>query len=501
MNSRHLIPFLVLFTTATFAAVPLELRDAQAIYLEQLTELYSPFSNRRVILKHQYAQAQRQLMQKAQAAGNLNAASAAKKEFERFANYRNFDENSRPRSTPEVQALFDRYAQFEAQLLAEFTSVRNRLDHAYAQKLAEIQKLLTVANRIDDAVHIKDAIAGIKNLRVPGRTHPGLLQGAKPLNYTLPAEVKARLLRTRWELIWSGGRSVPDTKEYLEFHYGDIVRYQTADGKSHKYSYTINDDLSIEIGTRRSKTVTFDPSFSLMDFNDDHYKSYRRGRLIGKIEDSGSANMLQDILLYYPLDEVTASAKDSGPNGNFAAGQNTAVVHFGKRKNAWQFNGVNANLTVNLPIELDDMEQFSVACWFNIKAYVRRSKLFHWEGDGEYGGVYVSLDDRSISYRIGSGQSDTRYVIERTFDLKTWYHVVLTYDAHGGALLYLDGNLIHAVPSPTLVNNDTTLYIAGNAGKDNNSATFFNGWLDEFFVFKRALKPDEVKTLYEFGDK
>ena len=78
----------------------------------------------------------------------------------------------------------------------------------------------------------------------------------------------------------------------------------------------------------------------------------------------------------------------------------------------------------------------------------------------------------------------------------------MTYDARGGTLLFLDGALVQTERSLPLGDNATTLYIGGNKHPESrNYDTFIDGWLDEVFVFTRARSPDEVKTLYEFGQK
>ena len=493
----------LLLTQSLFAQAPVphELEEAEAIFQLQLRQIYAPFSNQRIPLRWQYLHGLSQLEGKAKAAGNLDALEAIKREHKRFVAYKDFEKDKRNPLPGPVQAHFDRFKNQDDLLMVEYNALRARAEIAYAKRLTDLQTTLTKANRIPDAVAVKEAAAKIRELKMATRTEPGLANGATPLNVTSPTTVQKHLVRTRWELIWSGGRdNIPTASEFLEFHHGNTLSYHTSDGKIRNYAYEITDDFQVNVLSSRIKHIRFDPSYTLMDYVDEGPGLYRRGRLAGPVSDATSANMLQDILLYYPFDEVAAFAKDAGPLGNHATAKNTAVVHFGKRKNAWQFNGHNANLTVSTPIDVNTLPSFTVACWFQADKLKRRTKIFHWDSDGEYGGVYVSLDEERLTYRIGSGDAKTRYNLEQTVDARKWYHLVLAYDRRGGALLYLNNELAHSVPAPQIKNTATTLYIAGNQHSERDNS-FFDGWIDDFFMFKRALSPDEINSLYELGEK
>ena len=481
---------------------PPELQAAKAEFQTRLRAAYAPYSNKRIPLKYQYLQGLRQHETNAKSAGDLDALEAIRREIKRFTNYQKIEDDRRRPLPGPAEAHFQRFNGLDNQLMNEWSQRRPQLNAAYARELAELQKALTIENRIDDAVVVKNAIERINEVPIGARTRPGLAAGATPLNYTLPAEVRARLERSRWELIWSGGKDAPNGTEFMEFHYGNILRYQRADGRVSKYRYSISDDLNITTSSKYH-SFSFDPSWSLMDFNDSYGRSSRRGRLVGKIEAPASANMLQDILLYYPLDEVAPMASDKGPLGNHANPVNTSTVHFGKRGNAWQFDGYTSNLTVQQPIDVNALPEFTVACWFRIQKLERRAKLFQWNETDPDSGTYFSFEERNrIRFKTGTGESKTRFdYIEKTFEPKTWHHLALCYNARGAVRLYIDAQLVKSMAAPKLANNDTTLIIGGTKGRDRHYNTFFNGWIDEFFVFKRALSPSEVKTLYEFAEK
>jgi len=485
---------------------PPELTQAVEIYTKQLRNAHAPTSNAQIGLRWQYLQALRLMEKKAKAAGELKAIESITREFKRFASSKTFEKDKRNSLPPAVQAEFDRFKVADDQMLNHWSNTRKRLDMGFTNKLSEMQKMLTIENRIEDAVKVKEFIPEIPDIRIAKRSRPGLARGKNTRSFNSPTDLEKHILRTRWELIWAGGNDeVPQRPEHLEFHYGNVITFESDEGKLDKYIYEIGEDFNVRITSSKSKHIGFDPSYTLLDFNDEKYRHYHRGRLISPIENTGSENMLQDIVVYYPLDEVSPLARDAGPAGNHAAATDVSVVYFGKRKNAWQFNGHTSQLVVGNPIDINAMQQFTIACWFRIHRLNNRNKLMHWEEAADNSGTYIEVSEKALNFKTGTGGKHSNrysYAYESKFELNTWYHVAMTYDVRGGTLLFLNGKLVQTQRALPLGDNATTFYIGGNEYPERrNSDTFINGWLDEVFVFKRALSPDEVKTLYEFAQK
>lgn len=80
-----------------------------------------------------------------------------------------------------------------------------------------------------------------------------------------------------------------------------------------------------------------------------------------------------------------------------------------------------------------------------------------------------------------------------------WHHIVMTYRS-GAMVMYLDGKEVARNSNPVgdffFGNGDSKIYIG--AGPDPEVGSFFNGVIDEFRIYNRALYPAEVDYLYSY---
>jgi len=116
---------------------------------------------------------------------------------------------------------------------------------------------------------------------------------------------------------------------------------------------------------------------------------------------------------------------------------------------------------------------------------------------------------RNNQYHAHIGDIDNNYIInayEGTVEYGAWHHMALTWELvpgeYGGGAMYIDGELIaeygndfvEAPPGVTAADN-----WGGGArmGRDVDDSWQFNGQIDEFCLFKRALSMTEVVKLMQ----
>jgi hypothetical protein len=114
---------------------------------------------------------------------------------------------------------------------------------------------------------------------------------------------------------------------------------------------------------------------------------------------------------------------------------------------------------------------------------------------------------RNNQYHAHIGDIDNKYIVnayEGTVEYDAWHHMALTWEIvpgqYGGGAMYIDGELVaeygndfvEAAPGVEAADNWRG---GARIGRDVDDSWQFNGLLDDFFVFKRKLSPDEVREL------
>ena len=116
---------------------------------------------------------------------------------------------------------------------------------------------------------------------------------------------------------------------------------------------------------------------------------------------------------------------------------------------------------------------------------------------------------RNNQYHAHIGDIDNKYIInayEGTVEYGAWHHMALTWELvpgeYGGGAMYIDGELVaeygndfvEALPGVKAADN-----WGGGArmGRDVDDSWQFNGQIDEFCLFKRALSATEVIKLMQ----
>lgn len=178
---------------------------------------------------------------------------------------------------------------------------------------------------------------------------------------------------------------------------------------------------------------------------------------------------------------------------------------------ALRFDGGNDRVAIqNMHYDSTGLEAVSVSAWVRtsdgsrqIIASFDRSEYWRLEIDGPGGGFgRIGWDVRTASGIVDFGS------VGRV-DTCQWHHVVGVFDGADREMrIYIDGQLDNsrAVASNTFGTGVTRFGFLGvgseatAAGGARNANTYFQGDLDDVWIFDRAVSAAEVQALYEQGD-
>jgi hypothetical protein len=99
-----------------------------------------------------------------------------------------------------------------------------------------------------------------------------------------------------------------------------------------------------------------------------------------------------------------------------------------------------------------------------------------------------------------SGYGSEQTLTTTNANTGTWTHVAVVLAAGGGGKLYVNGAQVNANTSLSLRASDLGTIDYAFIGKSQFTADpFFDGSVDEFRVYNRALSATEIQQLYAFS--
>jgi hypothetical protein len=215
-----------------------------------------------------------------------------------------------------------------------------------------------------------------------------------------------------------------------------------------------------------------------------------------------AAGTAQDTSLWLKLDEtsgtVVADSSSVAATGTTSGGvvwQGTG----GKIDGAAQFVSSNSSsITVPDSPVLDNASAFTLCYWFKAATIVdgggivgKRNAI----GDNNAYGTFLKSDGRL--YVDISGSNYDRFTSNTVFTTGAWYHVAVVFDgskaAASRASLYVNGALdkTAAETSATVEDSNAPLRL----GTLNSGAAYFNGYIDDVRIYRRALSATEVAAI------
>lgn len=200
--------------------------------------------------------------------------------------------------------------------------------------------------------------------------------------------------------------------------------------------------------------------------------------------------------VYYSFDEEDADVKDGSPNGNDGTVEGNAKWEKGVIGSAIALaSGVWINM--NGPeFENAPEEGFTLAVWVNHTGTQGTQTLLDAIGNGHGSGLYhVEIKAGGLRFFHRDHTNTTIFQINPgpVIEAKKWVHFAGTYDSKGGDIkTYIDGKETHSGKGNGKLSPDWG--VTAGIGQHKNGR-WYEGLLDEYYLFGRALSEDEINQV------
>jgi Concanavalin A-like lectin/glucanases superfamily len=224
---------------------------------------------------------------------------------------------------------------------------------------------------------------------------------------------------------------------------------------------------------------------------------------------SQTVDLKNGLVACYPFNGNAQDETKNGHNGT-VNGATLTTDRFGKTNSAYSFNG-NSFIQLANPNDFKN-NSFTYSTWVNIPvepsstsyldAYsvlsIGNGQVMHFVNRPTEGLVwgFTTYNDENISYDINPSSTATT-------TLNTWHHFVITRSTTQ-AKIYVDGVLIvtatSTLPSTaTYVSSNPAVVYQATIGTrpDENNIQFFNGKIDDVYIYNRPINDAEVTALYQ----
>lgn len=205
---------------------------------------------------------------------------------------------------------------------------------------------------------------------------------------------------------------------------------------------------------------------------------------------------------WWPLDGNATNF--AGDNDGAIEGCLPAENRFGEASKALFFDGQDDRVSLDTFFGGQQMPAVSYSLWFN--SVGSSDEQFLSGKEGFWRTIYIRLTSAN-DIRFGGTSQGVYFGVtsdEQAFELDTWHHLVVTFE-DAIITLFLDGNQI-AQGASTANLLDYQFYAAGNSTATNYFGAihpvssglvhFFNGKMDDFGLWDRALTEEEITALY-----
>ena len=208
------------------------------------------------------------------------------------------------------------------------------------------------------------------------------------------------------------------------------------------------------------------------------------------------------LVLYLPLNATSGTiATDYSGHGNGGTLTGATWTTGGARSGALHFNGTTDFVDVGNPDDFKITGNQTIAMWIKPEILTRRQNPYNkaYGGEGTItleDGASAETPKGTLNYfygRAGSNNEPYQYANTTTaLTANAWTHIALVRDLEAMTITwYVDG-----VESSSIASQYATAVASNmNLILGNGYAGFFQGDIDEVFLFSRALSSDEVLEL------
>ncbi|MBF0286862.1 MAG: Ig-like domain-containing protein [SAR324 cluster bacterium] len=261
-----------------------------------------------------------------------------------------------------------------------------------------------------------------------------------------------------------------------------------------------------------NQTVTFTPATSLTA------STTYVATLASGIQDSiGNAlattsfsfdtvDLSSNMVAYYNFDNNANDHSGNSHHGTLNGTVTSTTDRFGNADHAYSFDGSSGYITLPDSNDWDyGANDYTIGFWINT-TQTTRAFLYSRAGGGTLASGDIVLEFTNGANPVGSitanfesttgGQQDGNGLISPTIHNGSWRHFVLV--RNGSTLtMYVDGAAVSTKDiSSYMTLQDVNYPVTIGRYAHNQPSAYFNGKLDEYVIYSRALTQAEIDTLY-----
>jgi len=212
------------------------------------------------------------------------------------------------------------------------------------------------------------------------------------------------------------------------------------------------------------------------------------------------------LFLYYSCEQSSGTTlPDMSGNGRDGTLKGSTSFTPGKVGNALALNSTpDGGAYVEMPLgSLASFQEITIATWFKITSALQYQRIFDISTSPTVGEMFLTTQYSTgnlhftIRTTLDGGIVSRDDIDGPTIPVDTWEHVAVVIDAAGNGRMYLNGAQIGSVTAMTMRLSDLGTPLNDWIGRSVFVADpSFNGAIDEFRIYNRALSAAEVVALY-----
>lgn len=185
--------------------------------------------------------------------------------------------------------------------------------------------------------------------------------------------------------------------------------------------------------------------------------------------------------------------------GGFTLGQPGAI--YNDSNTAVLFNGSTGKVDLAAGLSVTGLSAVTLEAWVNLSTTTftnaRVLSNDHTSADNKGCELIMSSNATGVTFTVGNGSTFLNLAGSFTFSASTWYHVVATWSASGGAKIYVNGTSIASGSLSGTIAAPTNSM--GIAYAPATNANFFPGTLDEVAIYPTSLSLARIQAHYNVG--
>lgn len=277
--------------------------------------------------------------------------------------------------------------------------------------------------------------------------------------------------------------------------YNRYAHYPYAETKQHRRV----------LGEPGARVIRWNPEVLQRDMTDMAAYQYQlqvaASQMLHRASDAASP-LLTDLVAYWKLDEASGVRGDSHGTSPLTD-NNTVGSAAGKLGNAASFVAANSEYLSTNSDALNISGALSISLWVR-PASASASELLiggysiagaPFSGYGIGNGVGTGNSGKWTIWTGGTGGSDWKKSVANVA-ANVWTHLVVTIDASGNGVLYINGSQDTTFSSFPVAAYSGLRALGSNSG---GTSSFFSGRIDEVGIWKRLLTSEECTLLWNSG--